>query len=327
MINAKEVLIATSVVVSIAMIDKYVIVETEPSFDDMQWIEAGSFQMGSDRGKPDERPSHPVSLSGYWIDKFEVSNADYSRFIVETGHVTTSELLGDSLVFAAPAENHAMLSGPLDWWNLVTKADWRHPEGMNDDIEDKSDHPVVQVSFADALAYCNWLDKALPTEAQFEFAARGGREGEMYSWGNAPLHRSESIINNWQGEFPVENQVQDGYLTTAPVGSFPANDFGLHDISGNVWEWVSDWYHPQYYAASAEIDPAGVSQSESFDPAEPNMAKRSIRGGSFLCSDNYCSGFRVSARMPAEPTTSANHTGFRCVKNTSWAESVLHQFN
>ena len=198
---------------------------------------------------------------------------------------------------------------------LVANADWQHPEGAKDSIERKESHPVVHVTYDDASAYCNWLDKDLPTEAQFEYAARGGLEGEIYSWGSQPRHRHETMTNHWQGTFPYHNENSDGYANTAPVGSFPPNDYGLYDITGNVWEWVSDWYHPNYYSNSPLTNPVGVPRSESLDPNEPTLPKRSIRGGSFLCSENYCSGFRVSARMPAEPSSSTNHTGFRCVAN------------
>lgn len=327
MIIAKQTLIGTTVILSIALVDNYVVIESEPSFEDMLWIESGSFLMGSDRGMPDESPSHEVSMSGFWIDTFEVSNADYQQFISATDYLTKSELSGDSMVFESPVENLAAQSDPLSWWDLVIQADWRHPLGLHDTIEGKSDHPVVHVSYVDALAYCDWLDKDLPTEAQFEFAARGGKQGEMYSWGDAPLHHTTAVNNSWQANSPAENQKQDGYQTTSPVGSFPPNDFGLYDISGNVWEWVSDWYHPEYYSVSPSSDPLGVTEEFSIDPAEPATAKRSIRGGSFLCSDDYCTGFRVSARMPADPNASANHTGFRCVKNTSWTESLLNQIN
>ena len=327
MTSAKQALIGTAVVVAIAAVDNYIVIESEPSFENMTWLEPGTFLMGSDKGMPDESPTHEVSLSGFWIDKFEVSNADYAQFIAATDYITDSEKAGDSMVFEFPGEQPILNFNPLDWWDLVMHADWRHPQGLTDSIEDKSDHPVVQVSFADALAYCDWLDKQLPTEAQFEFAARGGREGEIYSWGNQPLHRTEAVSNTWQGNSSAEQQRQDGYQTTSPVGSFPPNDYGLHDITGNVWEWVSDWYHPEYYSMSSSADPTGVAEEQSIDPADPAIAKRSIRGGSFLCRDDYCSGFRVSARMPAKPSASANHTGFRCVKNTSWTESILSQLN
>ncbi len=311
-------------VLGIFIIDNFLLIESVDSPENMVWIESGSFLMGSDRGMPDEFPSHEVTLDGFFIDKFEVTNADYREFAAATGHLTFSEKVKDSMVFAAPQQSHARRLGPLDWWQLVQHADWQHPQGPDDNIEGRADHPVVQVSYEDALAYCNWLDKDLPTEAQYEYAARGGKQGEIYSWGSEPRHQSEAIINNWQGDFPHQNHQSDGFAGTAPVGSFAANDFGLHDITGNVWEWVSDWYHPAYYAMSPLKNPQGVTETSSIDPAEPGLAKRSIRGGSFLCSDNYCMGFRVSARMPAAPDSSSNHTGFRCVKNRTLLERFSH---
>lgn len=320
MSNSTQFSVGVLFVVGIVLVDGYLIVETDAEPSNMVWIEAGSFTMGSDRGMPDEYPAHPVDVSGFWIDKFEVSNQDFQSFVAETGYVTFSETIEDSLVFKSPEDNHNMRLGPLDWWNLVERADWRHPQGPDDNIEGKLKHPVVHVTYDDALAYCNWVGKILPTEAQFEFAARGGKEGEVYTWGNEPLHHSHSVTNNWQGEFPLDNEVSDGYATTAPTGEFPANGYGLHDITGNVWEWVSDWYHPNYYASSPSKNPIGVSMSDSLDPLEPGLAKRSIRGGSFLCSDNYCAGFRVSARMPADPGTATNHTGFRCARRSNMME-------
>ncbi|NKB33574.1 MAG: SUMF1/EgtB/PvdO family nonheme iron enzyme [Pseudomonadales bacterium] len=299
----------------ILIIDTQILVEPAEAPTGMIWIESGSFVMGSDQGLPDERPAHDVQLKGFWIDQYEVTNADFARFISETGYETHSEQVNDSLVFESPSQDTDHPVRPLSWWKLVANADWQHPEGEHDSITEKENHPVVQVTYEDALAYCNWAGKELPTEAQFEFAARGGHEGEIYSWGSQPRHEHEAITNHWQGTFPYHNDNSDGYADTAPVGSFPPNDYGLYDITGNVWEWVSDWYHPNYYANSPLRNPRGVPKSESLDPNEPALSKRSIRGGSFLCSENYCSGFRVSARMPAEPSSSTNHTGFRCVAN------------
>lgn len=327
MIISKQTLIGAAVIISIALVDNYIVIESELSYEDMTWIKPGSFEMGSDNGMPDESPSHAVVMSGYWIDNFEVSNANYQQFVVATSYITKSEISGSSIIFEEPIEHQAALSDPRSWWELVSQADWRHPLGLHDGIADKSDHPVVHVSYADALTYCDWLEKDLPTEAQFEFAARGGMKGEIYSWGSAPLHRTAAISNSWQTESSADHQMQDGYQSTSPVGSFPPNNFGLYDISGNVWEWVSDWYHPEYYSVSPGSDPLGVAKEFSVDPAEPAIAKRSIRGGSFLCHDDFCSGFRVSARMPADPAVSANHTGFRCVKNTAWTKSLLNQIN
>ncbi len=296
------------------VVDRFILLEPVEKPQNMAWIAAGKFTMGSDQGLPDERPAHRVGLSGFWIDQYEVTNADFTRFVAATGYETYSESVDDSLVFDPPstANNNPT---PLDWWHLVTQADWQHPGGAHTSIEGKESHPVVHVTYDDAQAYCSWAGKELPTEAQFEYAARGGKEGELYTWGSEPLHHEHDVANIWQGTFPFHNANTDGHATTSPVGSFPANEYGLYDITGNVWEWVSDWYHPEYYQASPRRNPRGVKQEDSFDPNEPALAKRGIRGGSFLCSDNYCQGFRVSARMPAEPLSSTNHTGFRCVIN------------
>lgn len=310
-------------IAAIALVDNFIIIETKVNTSEMIWLESASFVMGSDRGMPDEAPAKELSLSGFWMDKYEVTNSDYQKFVDATGYETFSEKMGDSLVFESPEQNHSMAMGVLDWWELVEAAYWKKPEGPESSIDQKADHPVVHVNFEDALEYCNWLGKQLPTEAQFEYAARGGQEGTIYSWGNKPLQESAPVSNTWQGEFPIQNKQLDGFATTSPVGSFPANDFGFYDISGNVWEWVEDWYHPQYYSFGPDKNPKGVAKSDSVDPNEPNIPKRSIRGGSFLCADNYCSGFRVSARMPADPSTATNHTGFRCVSNPSGIASLF----
>ena len=315
MSNWKQLAGGLGFVGAIFVIDTQILVEPTETPEGMIWIESGSFIMGSDQGLPDERPAHEVRLNGFWIDKYEVTNANFFKFVAETGYETYSEEVKDSLVFQSPSLTPEQPVRPMSWWRLVANADWQHPEGAKDSIERKESHPVVHVTYDDASAYCNWLDKDLPTEAQFEYAARGGLEGEIYSWGSQPRHRHETMTNHWQGTFPYHNENSDGYANTAPVGSFPPNDYGLYDITGNVWEWVSDWYHPNYYSNSPLTNPVGVPRSESLDPNEPTLPKRSIRGGSFLCSENYCSGFRVSARMPAEPSSSTNHTGFRCVAN------------
>lgn len=315
MSSKKDLVGGVVFVVAIGMLDNLVFIEKTVDTNNMIWLEPNSFVMGSDQGLPDESPAHELRLSGFWMDRFEVTNEEYKQFTEATGYKTFSEKVGDSLVFSSPEQNHAMRMGPLDWWKLEQAADWKSPQGQGSSIEGKLDHPVVHVNYDDAAAYCQWKDKELPTEAQFEYAARGGKTGKIYSWGNQPLQETGKVSNTWQGNFPLENDAADGYLTTAPVGSFPANDFGFHDLSGNVWEWVQDWYHPQYYAMSPSRNPSGVAEADSIDPNEPSIAKRSIRGGSFLCAENYCSGFRVSARMPADPITATNHTGFRCVVN------------
>lgn len=315
MSNWKQLTGGLGFIGAIFVIDTQVLLEPAETPEGMIWIENGSFIMGSDQGLLDERPAHKVNLNGFWIDQYEVTNAEFVKFVTETGYESYSEEVEDSLVFVSPYLTSGQPVRPMSWWKLVANANWQHPEGEQDSIEGKENHPVVHVTYEDASAYCNWLEKELPTEAQFEYAARGGLEGEIYSWGSQPRHRHEAMTNHWQGNFPYHNENSDGHANTAPVGSFPPNNYGLYDITGNVWEWVSDWYHPNYYSNSPRRNPTGVPRAESLDPNEPTLPKRSIRGGSFLCSENYCSGFRVSARMPAEPSSSTNHTGFRCVAN------------
>ncbi|MED5412690.1 MAG: formylglycine-generating enzyme family protein [Pseudomonadota bacterium] len=315
MSNWKQLTGGLGFIGAIFVIDTQVLLEPAETPEGMIWIENGSFIMGSDQGLLDERPAHKVNLNGFWIDQYEVTNAEFIKFVTETGYESYSEEVEDSLVFVSPYLSPGQPVRPMSWWKLVANANWQHPEGEQDSIEGKENHPVVHVTYEDASAYCNWLEKELPTEAQFEYAARGGLEGEIYSWGSQPRHRHEAMTNHWQGNFPYHNENSDGHANTAPVGSFPPNNYGLYDITGNVWEWVSDWYHPNYYSNSPRRNPTGVPRAESLDPNEPTLPKRSIRGGSFLCSENYCSGFRVSARMPAEPSSSTNHTGFRCVAN------------
>jgi formylglycine-generating enzyme required for sulfatase activity len=199
------------------------------------------------------------------------------------------------------------------WWKYVAGADWRHPDGPGSSIAGKEKHPVVQIAWEDAIAYAKWAGKRLPTEAEWEHAARGGLNGQPYVWGSEQMPGGKYEANLWQGSFPNENTGDDGFKTTAPVGSFPPNGYGLYDMAGNVWEWCSDWYRPDYYKSSPTLDPKGPETG--FDPDEPNIPKRVVRGGSYLCNDSYCGGYRASARMKAAPDTGMPHTGFRCVKD------------
>ena len=313
MLRQSQNLLGIGFILALFIVDGFILVEEKGDPDNMVWLDGGRFTMGSDHGLPDEAPARPVSVSGFWIDKYEVTNAQYEAFVAATDYVTGAEQFGDSLVFHSPQGRSLRDVAPMSWWLLVRNASWRSPEGTGETLPSQPDHPVVQVNYEDALAYCNWQGKTLPTEAQYEFAARGGRDGQIYSWGDQPIHHTQRVTNYWQGEFPVNNENTDGHHQSAPVGSYPANDFGLYDITGNVWEWVSDWYHPNAYTLLGSQNPKGVKREESLDPAEPGLPKRSIRGGSFLCSENYCQGFRVSARMPADPDSATNHTGFRCV--------------
>ncbi|MGK7909423.1 MAG: formylglycine-generating enzyme family protein [Synechococcus sp.] len=291
---------------------------------DMQFIEGGTFRIGSNSERPEEQAASAVTLSAYCIDRYETTNQQFARFVKETGYVTVAEralsreqfpdLSGEdrspgSLVFAPPTE-----SGPipyLRWWKWTPGANWRHPTGPGSNLSGLDRYPVVHVAFDDVVAYANWAGKSLPTEAQWEFAARGGSDS-TYGWGD---RYSSKKANTWQGIFPITNTKEDGYLGTAPVGSFPANAFGLYDTIGNVWEWTADWYRAGHSGKDVAYNPAGPSQSDSFDPREPSIAKHVIKGGSYLCAKNYCSRYRPSAREAQSSDTGTSHVGFRLVKN------------
>lgn len=300
----------------------------------MQFIPGGEFRMGSEAAR--EGPVHPAMVSAFWIDTHELTNAEYAKFVEATHHVTVAEMAPSREEFPdAPADKlvpgglvFTGTSGvvPLDdytqWWEYRPGAQWRHPQGPASTIDGKGDYPVVQVAFADAAAYCAWAGKRLPTEAEWEFAARGGLDQAAYTWGNERKHDHAKMANLFEGEFPYHNTGHDGFDRTAPVGSFPPNGYGLVDMAGNVWEWTTDWYAP-FDAAPAKdplVNPKGPAKS--FDPQDPQSPKRVIKGGSFLCNDNYCRGYRPSARMPAEINTPMEHIGFRCVLDAeSWAAS------
>jgi sulfatase modifying factor 1 len=308
----------------------------DPRVAGMVWVHGGEFQMGSSDGTADEAPRHRVALDGFWMDAHEITNQQFARFVEATGYVTTAELppqlrsieKGAELEHAAILEefNHpgsiCSLSlrsrdeidparGAYSWWQYVKGASWKYPEGPTSDITNRAQHPVVHVSWLDAQAYCRWAGKQLPSEAQWEYAARAGRTGQTYPWGNERNPEGRWLHNIWQGEFPVTNTATDGYHSTAPVKSFAANDFGLYEMSGNVWEWCEDYYQPDYYQKSPLRNPVGPDSS--YDPQEPGIIKRVQRGGSFMCSEQYCAGYRVSARMKGEQDTGAFHTGFRCI--------------
>lgn len=306
----------------------------------MVLIKGGTFMMGGDNSQAgaDEYPKHKVQVSGFWMDATEVTNAEFQKFVEATHYVTTAEKKPDwdemkqtlppgtpkppdSMLVAASLVFH-QTSGPVDlrdysqWWSWVKGADWKHPLGPNSNIKGKEDYPVVQVSWYDAMAYSKWAGKRLPTEAEWEFAARGGLQNEIYPWGNEPINEGRPKANYWGGKFPYYNDDKDGFVGLAPIKSFPANGYGLYDMAGNVWEWCSDWYDPNYYQSfgnSVAINPVGPSKSN--DPMDPYTPKRSLRGGSFLCNDSYCSGYRVARRMKSSPDTGLEHTGFRCVKD------------
>lgn len=299
-------------------------VKREPGTN-MVWLAGGTFAMGSDQGNPDEQPVHSVTVDGFWIDKTEVTNDQFDQFVHATGYVTVAErkpdprdfpdaapenLVPGAIVFSPPPGEVSLQDHYL-WWKYVPGANWRHPEGPGSTIEGRGQYPVVQVCWEDAVMFAQWAGKTLPTEAEWEYAARGGLDRQPYVWGTEQVPAGRWKANIWQGRFPNENSAEDGFRGLAPVGSFPPNGYGLYDMSGNVWEWCADWYRPDYYQKSPAKNPTGPSTS--FDPGEPNLAKKVMRGGSFLCSDVYCSGYRPSARMKASPDTGLSHTGFRCI--------------
>jgi len=298
----------------------------------MAWIPGGTFLMGSDRHYPEERPAHRVSVDGFWMDAHAVTNDEFARFVAATGYVTVAErtpdpadypgakpelLVPGSAVFRKPA-HRVDLRNPYEWWAYVPGADWRHPQGPDSSIDGLGDHPVVHVAYEDALAYARWAGKDLPTEAEWEFAARGGLDGATYAWGDEFLPGGRFMANTWQGEFPIQNLALDGYEWTAPVGSFPPNGYGLYDMIGNVWEWTRDWY--QEYGAvirscCASTNPRGGEREASYDPRTPDnrIPRKVIKGGSYLCAPNYCRRYRPAARLAQPVDTSTCHLGFRCV--------------
>lgn len=309
------------------------------STEGMVLIPAGSFVMGGDRiwGRPDEFPLHTVAVSAYYIDEHEVTNRQFREFAEATGYITRAErkptweelkeqlppgtpkpsddvLVPASLVFR-PTTKPVPLNDPSAWWTWVPGASWRQPLGEGSSIDDMDDFPVVHVSWEDAAAYARWAGKRLPTEAEWEFAARGGVQNVVYPWGNEQIHQGTPKANSWDGHFPDHNTAHDGYPGLAPVKRYSPNGYGLYDMGGNVWEWCADWYRADYYADCAQNDITRDPQGPetSWDPDEPYAMKKVTRGGSFLCNDLYCSGFRVSARMKTTWDTSLSHTGFRCV--------------
>jgi sulfatase modifying factor 1 len=305
----------------------------------MVWIPEGTFLMGTNDKEsfPNERPAHLVQVQGFSMDEHDVTNAEFSKFVEATGYVTTAEreidwealqkelppgtpkpddsaLAPGSLVFT-PTSAPVPLNDLSAWWRWVHGANWRHPEGPASSIQGRENHPVVQVSWYDAGAYAQWAGKRLPTEAEWEFAARGGLESKRYVWGDEFKPGGKYMANTYQGVFPVKDTGEDGFIGTSPVGSFPANGYGLFDMAGNVWQWCSDWYRADsnIEAASKNVcrDPRGPT--ESYDPGDPYSPKRVVKGGSFLCNPDYCESYRPSARRGTPPDTGSSHTGFRCV--------------
>lgn len=305
---------------------------TGVSLDDMVRIEGGSFVMGSDHHYPEERPAHKVAVDGFWIDRHAVTNRQFARFVEATGHVTLAEkpadpadypgadpaMLAPASVVFVPPPGRVDLRNQYNWWQYVAGADWRHPRGRDSGVEGLDDHPVVHVAYEDALAYAQWLGKDLPTEAEWEFAAKGGSDGTEFAWGDELVPDGRHMANTWQGEFPWEARPEDGHLWTAPVGSFDPNGYGLYDMIGNVWEWTSDWYQEhgrlQQHACCTLLNPRGGERESSMDHNNAvRIPRRVMKGGSHLCAPNYCRRYRPAARMAQPVDTSTCHVGFRCV--------------
>ena len=314
----------------------------------MVWIPGGEFSMGAQdspdmndvamKATEDSRPIHRVYVDGFWMDETDVTNNDFAKFVAATGYVTIAErkpraedfpgvpaeaLVAGSAVFA-PTDRPVPLDDHLQWWAYVKGASWRHPLGPGSDIKDKGNYPVVHVAYDDAVAYANWAGKRLPTEAEWEFAARGGRTGEPFVWGKEFRPDGKWMANTYQGRFPVKdtNLGEDHHAGLAPVAQYPPNGYGLYDMAGNVWQWTSDWYHPDYYSILVRM--GGVARNprgpaEAFDPSARGEKLRVHRGGSFLCTDQYCSRYIVGTRGKGDASTGAGHLGFRCVQSASVA--------
>ena len=302
--------------------------------DTMCWIPGGAFRMGSDRHYVEEAPTHRVIVGGFWMDTAPVTNAQFAAFVQATGHVTMAErkpdprdypgalphmLRAGSLVFS-PTPRPVSLKDWSQWWSFKFGADWRHPLGPDSSLRGLEDHPVVHVAYPDALAYARWAGKSLPTEAQWEYAARGGLEGAEFAWGDELTPNGRHMANIWQGAFPFQNTVEDGYARTSPVGAYPPNGYGLLDMIGNVWEWTCDWYEPRHpdealKACCIPRNPRGGREERSYDPLQPNVRipRKVLKGGSHLCAPSYCRRYRPAARHPEPIDTSTSHVGFRCV--------------
>lgn len=309
----------------------------------MVWIPGGEFSMGSSAADDslnqipgitrDAQPIHRVAIDPFWMDATEVTNDQFAAFVKATGYVTVAErslnpadypgapreaLVPGSGVFTPPGHS-VDLGNPLQWWKYVAGANWRHPEGPASDLRGRGRHPVVQVAYEDAEAYARWAGGRLPTEAEWEFAARGGLAGNLYAWGNEFAPKGAHQANTHQGAFPAHDTAGDGYAGIAPVGKYAANGYGLFDVGGNVWEWVSDWYRADYYAtlAASGVAKNPTGPADSLDPAEPGAKKRVHRGGAFLCTDQYCSRYLVGTRGKGEVSSGSNHLGFRTVRDAT----------
>ena len=278
----------------------------------MVLVEGGEFVMGNSGPwaypGDGEGPLRQVRVDAFRIDRHAVSNAEFAAFVEQTGHVTEAERFGWSFVFAGLLPDdfpptRGVAQAP--WWRQVEEADWRRPEGPESELDRRIDHPVLQVSWNDAQAYCEWAGKRLPSEAEWEYAARGGLDGKVFPWGDELEPGGEHRMNVWQGAFPRENTCADGFYGTCPVGAYPANGYGLHNMTGNVWEWCADWYSPDFHTRDRRTNPQGP----------PRGTHRSTRGGSYLCHHSYCRRYRVAARNSLEPESTTGNTGFRCVSD------------
>ena len=306
----------------------------------MVWIPGGEFSMGTDDptdmlcgghdSMPDARPIHRVYVDGFFMDADDVTNDEFDKFVRATGYVTVAErkpraedfpgaapeaLVPGSTVFT-PTDTPVPLENFFLWWRYVPGANWRHPIGPSSDLAGRGKYPVVHVAYEEAAAYAKWAGKRLPSEAEWEFAARGGLSGQPYAWGSELKPGNKWMANTYQGHFPVKDTGEDGFAGLAPVSQFPPNRYGLHDMAGNVWEWCADWYRPDYYEQLVKTGGVArnpIGPAESFDPAESGVPKRVQRGGSFLCTDQYCARYLVGSRGKGEPSTGSNHLGFRCV--------------
>jgi formylglycine-generating enzyme required for sulfatase activity len=290
----------------------------------MVWIKGGTFLMGSNDAYEEEKPQRYATVSSFWIDRTEVTNAQFAAFVAATGYRTVAERglsamdypdlppearVPGSMVFFEPDARQRVRMDITSWWRYVPGADWRHPSGPGSSIDGKDNHPVVHVAFQDAEAYAKWAGRSLPTEAEWEFAARGGLDGKDFAWGDQQTPQGQWMANTWQGFFPFKDDKSDGYHGTAPVGCFAANGYGLFDMIGNVWEWAVDWYRPGHRFADGDVDPKGPSM---MTPG-PGGPLHVIKGGSWLCSANYCARYRPAARQPEEADLGASHIGFRTV--------------
>jgi sulfatase modifying factor 1 len=305
-------------------------------YENMAWIPGGTFLMGSNDHYPEEAPAHYVAVEGFWMDKHTVTNEQFSRFVEATGYLTVAEqpldpadypialgakpetFVPGSIIFKKPP-HRVDLRNHFNWWTYVPGASWRHPLGPGSSLKKgMARHPVTHIAYEDAEAYAKWAGKELPTEAEWEFAARGGLEGAVYAWGDEFAPNGKMMANTWQGEFPIVNLLTDGYERTSPVGSFPPNGYGLYDMAGNVWEWTTDWYQEHGNAVNsccASFNPKGGEKEASIDPRTPEIRipRKVLKGGSYLCAPNYCLRYRPAARISQQIDTGTCHQGFRCI--------------